>query len=58
MYLCGFRGLLFHNYNRYNKMKHMSGLINSPSFVCTLQVFNVCTMGYLADINSEIKFFV
>ena len=56
MYLRGFEGLLCHNYNRYSKTKHISGLINLPSFVRTLQVLDVCSLGDAANINSKIKF--
>ena len=55
MHLRGFEDFMFHNYNRYSKTKRIIGLINSPSFVHTLQILDMCTLGDAADINSEIK---
>ena len=54
MHLCVFKGMLFHNHNRGSKTKHISGLIDSPNFVRTLQVHDICTVGDAANINSEI----
>ena len=56
MYLRDLEGSPFHNYSRYSKTKHMSGLINSPSFVRAIEVLGMCILDDAAYIDSEVKF--